>query len=165
MRCGRRFGRPRPLRFTAPPAMSCEKTTASCRWPGVSISVSSLPFPSARRCTLVLNPPWLRPHASAVGALFLPPPHAGGRGQWCYPRSGSASRVARRPGKSRQGTPVRTIHRMPFTMHRWSWAGCPVFDCWGGSRGWSRSHCVLVKSPRFIALYKIPSATEFANTP
>jgi hypothetical protein len=35
----------------------------------------------------------------------------------------------------------------------------------GGSSGYSRSHCWFVKSPRFITLRNIPSATEFANTP
>src|SRR6266850_5065936 len=70
IRCGRCFGRPAPTRLTCPPALNGGKISASCRCPGVHTRVSTWPCPSARRCTLVLNPPWLRPHASAAGAFF-----------------------------------------------------------------------------------------------
>jgi len=38
----------------------------SLRSPPVSTTVMGLPPPSARRCSLVENPPWLRPSASAL---------------------------------------------------------------------------------------------------
>lgn len=54
-------------------------------------------------------------------------------------------------GRSRQGAPVRKIHKIPFMMGRCSLVGCPVCGfCWG-KRGWSRSHCSFDKSPRFMA--------------
>ena len=86
------MGRPGPPRFTFPPAISCGKITASCRGPGVNTRVNNWPFPSARRCTLVLNPPWLRPHASAAGSLVLPQRHAGGPGQRSHRHSGPPNR-------------------------------------------------------------------------
>src|SRR3990172_4056731 len=88
-RFGRIFGRPRPARLTAPPSMSDSKTVASLRCPGVSTIIMSLPPPSARRCTLVLNPPWLRPKASVFGSPLLPQPRADGPGRWCRLHSGS----------------------------------------------------------------------------
>src|SRR3712207_7037175 len=36
--------------------------------PPVSTAVTGRPWPSARRCTLVENPPWLRPSASRACA-------------------------------------------------------------------------------------------------
>src|SRR5262245_9612198 len=70
MRCGRCLGRPGPTRFTCPPSINGGNTSASCRWPGVNTRVISLPPPSARRWTLVLKPPRLRPKASVSGSLF-----------------------------------------------------------------------------------------------
>jgi hypothetical protein len=71
-RRGRHLGRPGPRRFTAPLSSNMGKMRASCRCPGVNTKVNSWPFPSARRWTLVLNPPWLRPNASVSGAFFCP---------------------------------------------------------------------------------------------
>jgi hypothetical protein len=72
MRCGRCLGRPGSTRFTCPPSIHGGKTRASCRWPGVTTRGISLPPPSARRWTLGLKPPRLRPKASVSGALFGP---------------------------------------------------------------------------------------------
>jgi hypothetical protein len=70
-RRGRRLGRPGPRCFTAPVSTNTGKTKASCRCPGVNTRVNSWPSPSVRRCTLVLNPPWLRPKASVSGSPFF----------------------------------------------------------------------------------------------
>jgi hypothetical protein len=75
-RRGRHWGRPGPRRFPAPVSINVGKTKASCRGPGVNTRVNSWPSPSVRRCTLVLNPPWLRPNASVSGSPFLPQPRA-----------------------------------------------------------------------------------------
>src|ERR671917_1940849 len=64
--------------FTTPWAINWGNTGASWRWPGVSTRVISLPPPSARRCTLVLQPPWLRPKASPSGFSPWLPPRADG---------------------------------------------------------------------------------------
>jgi hypothetical protein len=63
----------------------------------------SLPPPSARTCTVVLNPPRLRPRASTSGSLFLPPPHAEAPGPWCHQRNAPPSRSCHqhRPGFAR----------------------------------------------------------------
>jgi hypothetical protein len=47
----------------------------------------SLPPPSARTCTLVLNPPRLRPSASPSWPLFLPPPRADVPAPWSHQRN------------------------------------------------------------------------------
>lgn len=86
-RWGRRLGCPRPLRLTAPWFNNCSATAASCRCPGVSTKAINLPSPSTRTCSLVLNPPRLRPNASASALLFLPPLRADGRGSPSHPRS------------------------------------------------------------------------------
>lgn len=68
-------GRPRPGRLTAPFSSKAGTCFDSASWPGVNTRQIGLPPPSARRCTLVLNPPRLRPNASAAGVVFLPRPH------------------------------------------------------------------------------------------
>src|SRR5207248_9299712 len=45
-RRGRRRGRPRPGRLTAPCSINCSNAVASCRCPGVSTKVIGLPPPS-----------------------------------------------------------------------------------------------------------------------
>jgi hypothetical protein len=87
-RWGRRLGRPGPHRLTAPVSMRCGKTTASCRCPGVSTRVISGPPPSARRWTVGLNPPRLRPRASDSASLFWPQPRVGGLGPSCHRYNG-----------------------------------------------------------------------------
>lgn len=49
----------------------------SLSWPGVSRKVINLPWFSQRMWIFVLNPPRLRPRASATALLFLPRQHAG----------------------------------------------------------------------------------------
>ena len=85
MRLGRRLGRPRPGRLTAPWSSSWVATVISCCCPGVSRKVRSLPFRSVRTWSLVLNPPRLRPKASAFALLFLPQRRADGRESPCHP--------------------------------------------------------------------------------
>lgn len=53
--------------------------------------VINLPLPSARRWTLVLKPPRLRPNASVAGSPLLYLPHAGVHGQRCRLHSVSPS--------------------------------------------------------------------------
>src|SRR5215212_3265280 len=53
-----------------------------------------------------------------------------------------------RSGRSRHGAPVRSRHRMPLMIRRWSTFGRPVSGFSGGSNGSSRSHCRSVSSPR-----------------
>lgn len=112
-RRGRRFGRPRLHRLTAPLVIKGSKAMASCRWPGVRTSVMSLPPPSARRWTLVLKPPWLRPSASASAPLFLPQRPAGGPAPPCHRQSGGPSRAVRRHPPA-AGPPQRAGPRGPL---------------------------------------------------
>lgn len=63
-RVGRERGRPRPIRLIAPASSDGTNAWESCRSPGVSSSTSGWPCPSTRRCSLVVNPPRLRPSAS-----------------------------------------------------------------------------------------------------
>lgn len=81
-------GRPRPGRLTAPLDSNAGTCLDSAAWPGVRTSVMSLPPPSARRCTLVLNPPRLRPKASAPGVVFLPQLHVDERELSSHPQNG-----------------------------------------------------------------------------
>ena len=90
--CGRIFGRPGPVRLTAPPSISVSNIVASWPCPGVSATVINLPLPSARRCTLVLNPPWLRPNASLVGSPPLHPLRADALELSCHQQSGLPNR-------------------------------------------------------------------------
>ena len=48
----------------------------------------------------------------------------------------------------RQGAPVRSTHRMPLMMVRWSLPGRPVGGFCAGSNGAGRCHCSSLKSPR-----------------
>lgn len=58
--------------------------------------VINLPLPSARKWTLVLNPPWLRPNASVAGSPFLHQRHAGAHAQPCHRHNERPSPVHRR---------------------------------------------------------------------
>lgn len=90
-RPGLRLGRPRPCLLTLPPSINSSKGTVSWRsWrsPGVSTYVYGLPLPSHRACTLVENPPLLRPKASFSGSPPLPLLRAGGHVSRSYQRSG-----------------------------------------------------------------------------
>jgi hypothetical protein len=127
MRRGRIFGRPRPGRLTAPWLIKASKAVASWRCPAVKSSVMGLPWPSARRWTLVLNPPRPRPSASAAGVVFLPRLHVGGHGQWCHPRSGLPSPVP--PGHLLQPAvePVSAPRCQPSASDRSDWRLCSTF--------------------------------------
>ena len=65
-----------PLRI-APCSMSGSPRSISLSCPGVSRKVINLPWFSQRMWIFVLNPPRLRPKASASALLFLPRQHAG----------------------------------------------------------------------------------------
>ena len=73
---GRRRGRPRPERRIAPFSSSACKASCSCCSPPVSTATIGLPPPSARKCSLVENSPWLCPNASTL--YPFPMPRAGG---------------------------------------------------------------------------------------
>src|SRR5882724_10638200 len=123
-RWGRRLGRPGPRRSTAPASMSCSKTTASCRCPGVRARVISWPPPAARRWTVVLKPPRLRPKASDSGSLLLPQPQADGLGSWCHRDHGypSSAGHGRRLGLA---PPRRAAPRcQPAASDRSDWRRC-----------------------------------------
>lgn len=87
-RRGLRLGRPRPGLLTLPPSINSSKGTVSWRSPGVSTKVIGLPRPSHRTCTLVENPPRLRPRASFSGSPPLPLLRAGEHVSRSYQRSG-----------------------------------------------------------------------------
>jgi hypothetical protein len=53
-----------------------------------------------------------------------------------------------RSGKSRHGAPVRSRHRIPSMIRRWSTFGRPRADFSAGRCGFSRSHSWSVSSPR-----------------
>src|SRR5213079_3797739 len=53
-----------------------------------------------------------------------------------------------RSGRSRQGAPVRSFHRMALTIGRCALFGFPVFGFSGGSSGAKRSHSASVSSWR-----------------
>jgi hypothetical protein len=55
-----------------------------------------------------------------------------------------------RSGRSRQGLPVRSRHRMPLMIRRCSAFGRPVSGFSGGSTGSSRPHSWSVSSPRCL---------------
>jgi len=96
--------------------------TSQCRWPAAS----------ACACT--------------AAKRWLPMPARGPR----ETRRATVRPGPSRSGRSRQGAPVRRSHQMPFRRRRCSTDGRPVLGVWGGSRGWNRSHRVLVKAPRFM---------------
>ena len=55
-----------------------------------------------------------------------------------------------RSGRSRHGAPVRSRHRMPLMICRWSLFVRPVSGFSGGRCGSSRSHSWSVSSPRWL---------------
>jgi hypothetical protein len=55
-----------------------------------------------------------------------------------------------RSGRSRQGAPVRSRHKIPLMIRRWSTFGRPVAGFSAGSNGFSRPHCWSVSSPRWL---------------
>jgi hypothetical protein len=62
-----------------------------------------------------------------------------------------------RSGRSRHGAPVRSRHRMPSMIRRWSAFGRPVSGFSGGSNGFSPAHCRSVSSPRWV----MPTVEQF----
>ncbi|WP_157171197.1 hypothetical protein ACF3DV_33465 (plasmid) [Chlorogloeopsis fritschii PCC 9212] len=58
---------------------------------------------------------------------------------------------------------------MPFTTVQWSLFGLPVRGFYGTGNGFKRSHCSLLKSPRFTIATKrshpFSGYNEFENTP
>jgi len=78
------FRATRPPHLSCPPGISCGTIGTSCCCPGVNTRVSHGPFPAAHKCTLLLNPPWLRPHASPAGPFFVLQRHTGGPKSWCH---------------------------------------------------------------------------------
>ena len=137
-RLGRRLGRPFPERLTAPWSNRSSATVASCCWPGVSTKVINRPWPSTRTCSLVLNPPWLRPKASVVGSLFLRPPHADEHVQWCHPQNALPSPVVR-PGRP---VPVRPPEYDPILQ--------PASTGRSGWLRWTRVHSVPADHARAL---------------
>lgn len=93
-RAGKRLGRPRPLRLMAPLSIKSSNTVESWASPGVSSNTTVLPLPSQRTCSLVENPPLLRPNASLGGSasetrpLFLLRLRAGERARRSYQYGG-----------------------------------------------------------------------------
>jgi hypothetical protein len=86
-RLGRKRGRPGlPVRM-APCSVSFSATDSSWRSPGVSKKVTGFPFPSQRMWIFVLNPPWLRPMASASGVLFFDRQHVDEPERYCHPQN------------------------------------------------------------------------------
>ena len=72
-----------------------------------------------------------------------------------------------RSGISRQGAPVRNCQSMPLIIRRWSAAGCPVQAFCLGSKGWSFSHCLSIKSPLLPSpkeLLLLTRSTIFPNS-
>ena len=68
----------RSERGTAPLSISASNANCSWRSPAVSTAAMGLPPPSARRCSLVENPPWLRPSASPIPSTVPSPPDGAG---------------------------------------------------------------------------------------
>ena len=101
MRCGRRWGRPGPRRLTAPGSRSGAKTGATWRGPGVRRTLIRWPPPSARRWTVGLNPPRLRPRAADSGALVWPQSRAAGLGSSSPRDHGRPSAAGQRPRLAR----------------------------------------------------------------
>ena len=136
MRLGRIFGRPRLGRLTIPVVINASKAVASWRCPAVNTRLIGLPWPSARRWILVLNPPRPRPSASASGVVFLPQPHAGGLEQSCHPQSGFPNQV--RPARRLQ----------PVTEPEYGPRCQPSASGRSGWTRWSTCHTVLVGRAR-----------------
>lgn len=143
-RLGRSLGRPRPGRLTAPVVIKASKAVASWRCPAVSTRLSGLPWPSARRWILVLNPPRPRPSTSASGLVFLPQRHAGGRAQSCHPRSGSPNPVHRARRLQPVAEPEYGPRCRPSASGRSGWTRWSIFHTALASR--ARGH--LCVTPR-----------------
>lgn len=120
-RCGRFFGRPHPTRLTSPVSIKASNCVASWPWPGVRSRAMSLPFPSARKCTFVLNPPWLRPNASLAGSPPLLQPHADALEQWSHPHSGSPNRCAPQPRQGLSPWRICGPRFQPYASDRSDW--------------------------------------------
>jgi hypothetical protein len=90
-------------------------TASSCvlswRWPAVTMTESGRPFPSQEKCTLLVNPPRLRPIASSGG--------------WQIPFFVSMARLATRAcgvlvgagdGAVHAHLPLQVAHRIGFAL-------------------------------------------------
>lgn len=121
VRFGLILGRPRPTRLTEPLSINVSKNAASCRCPGASTIAISLPPPSARKCTLVLNPPWLRPKASLAGSPFLRQPRADALLRWCHPHRGSPNRCAPQPRRGLSPWRICGPRFQPYASDRSDW--------------------------------------------
>ena len=145
IRRGRLRGRPRPGRFTAPLSISAGTCFDSASWPGVKTREIGLPPPSARVCTLVLNPPRLRPKASASGVVFLPQRHVDERELLSHPQNALPSRVPRSghlplaarpaPGPRCRLPANGKIGWIPCAISHIEWAGHAKVHLCGGSKG------------------------------
>jgi hypothetical protein len=111
MRCGRKRGRPRRGRLTAPVEIKGSKPTASWRCPAVKQSDIKRPRRSVRKWTLVLNPPLLLPNASSAAVVFLHQQHVDGHEPLSHLPYGlpSQSRLERR---HRSGAETRSHPRV-----------------------------------------------------
>ena len=118
-RLGRCFARPQPTRLTAPCSINGSKTVVSCCCPGVRTRVISLPLPSARTCSLVLNPPRLRPRASSFAeSPLLPQQHAGGLAPRCHRRNALPNRSGLRHRPAAGGLPGSDPTPQPYANDR-----------------------------------------------
>ncbi len=124
-RLGLLFGRPRPNRLIAPVSIRDWKVLASCCWPGVTRSEIGLPPPSALRCTLVLNPPRLRPSPSLAESPLLRLLHVGGLARWYHQRSESPSQFVLRHRQSVAHQPRYDPRRLPCASDKSDWQWFP----------------------------------------
>src|SRR5437763_8611905 len=69
-----------------------------------------------------------------------------------------------RSGKSRHGAPVRSFHKMPFTISRCDLFGRPVLGRSGGSSGASRSHSASVMSCRRTVILNCTQPDQHLKT-
>src|SRR5438067_7209432 len=69
-----------------------------------------------------------------------------------------------RSGKSRHGAPVRSFHKMPFTISRCDLFGRPVLGRSGGSSGASRSHSASVISCRRTVILNCTQPDQHLKT-
>src|SRR5262249_45887119 len=75
--------------------MTTAKACDSCRWPGVTQTAKTVPWPSVTRWTLVPKPPCERPSAWSCGSCSCspsgPPSAGGGSGFFFRPGGGAGS--------------------------------------------------------------------------